>query len=114
MPVIDLFGPRAEREAGPCRADRVVADLGQALRMRSDPGAELSGQHLRAEAEAEKRPLLGERDFDPVDLAADIIVAVIGAHRSAQNDGTGMFIQRPRQGIAEARAANVERMPERT
>jgi hypothetical protein len=81
--------------------------------MRRDPGAELLRQHLRAEADAEKRALLPERDFDPVDLAADIIVAVIGAHGPAENNSTGVLIQRFRQHIAEARAADIEAMPER-
>ncbi len=58
--------------------------------MRRDLRAELSGKHLRAEADAEERPLLAQRDFDPVDLAADIIVGIVGAHRTAEDDRAGM------------------------
>ncbi len=115
MPVIDVIGPvRADGIAGRCGADRVIADLGDALRMRRDPGAELLGQHLRAEADAEERPLLAQRNLDPVDLAADIVVGIVGAHRAAEEHGTGMRIQRLRKRIAEARAADVERVAERT
>src|SRR5581483_2963708 len=78
VPMVDLCRPvRAEREPGRSRANRVVTDLGQALRMRRDPGPELLRQHLGAETDAEKRPLLPERDFDPVDLTANIVVGIV-------------------------------------
>ena len=115
MPVIDMRRPVGEKRTPRLgRSDRVIADLGQALRVERDFGAEMLGEHLRAEADAEERPLLPQRHFDPVDLARDIIVAVIGAHRAAEDHRAGMGIQRFRQRIAEARPANVERMAERT
>ena len=95
------------------RADRVVADLRRGLRVRRDPRAELPGEHLRAEANAQKRPLLPERHRDPVDLAADVIVRIVGAHRAAEDDRAGMIVQRFRQRIAEPRTPDIEGMPER-
>ena len=109
MPLIDLVGPvLAERAAGRRRTDRVIADLGMAVRMRIDLGAELARQHLRAEADAEIRLLLLERHLDPVDLAADEIVLVVGALRPAENHGAGMVLQRLGQRLVEARPADVE------
>ena len=81
--------------------------------MRRDLRAQLFGEHLRAQADAEKRPLLAQGNLDPVDLAADIIVGIVGAHRAAENDRAGMLIQRFRQGIAEPRTPDVEGMAER-
>ena len=61
VPMIDVLRPvRAERLSRRGRTDRVIADLGAALRMRRDPGAELHGEHLGAEANAEERPLLAQ------------------------------------------------------
>ena len=82
-----------------------------ALRMLVDPGAELPRQHLRAEADAEKRLLLLERHAEPVDLAADELVLVVGALRPAEDDGAGVVLQRFGQRIVEARTADVERKP---
>ena len=59
MPLIDVIGPvLADGAAFGGRADRVIADLGVAVGVLVDPGAEPLGQHLRAEADAEKRLLL--------------------------------------------------------
>lgn len=57
VPMVDtLGGPvRAERTSGRGRTDRVVTNLGVALRMRRYAGAELLGEHLSAQADAEKR-----------------------------------------------------------
>ncbi len=111
MPVIDMIRPiRADRVAGSGRADRVIADLGTAFRVRRDACAELHGQHLRAEADPEKRTVLAQRHGDPVDFAADIVVGIVGAHRSAENHSTGMVVQRLRQRVAETGAADVQRM----
>src|SRR6185437_17115593 len=97
MPVVDMAWPaRAARQSRCGRAYRVVADLGQALRMRRDPGAKLSGEHLRAQANAQKGALLAQRNLDPVDLAADIVVRVVGTHRTAKDDGAGVVIERLR------------------
>ena len=81
--------------------------------MRRDLRAQLFGEHLRAQADAEKRPLLAQGNFDPVDLPADIFIGVVGAHRAAEDHRAGMQIQRLRQGIAEPRAADVEGMAQR-
>src|ERR1700754_1791170 len=81
--------------------------------MRRDPGAELNRKHLGAEANAEEGPLLAQGDRDPVDLATDVIVRIVGAHRSAKNNGTGMVVESLGQWIAEARPADIERMAER-
>jgi hypothetical protein len=88
--------------------DRIIADLGVALRMRRHPAAKRPGAHLGAEADAEERLVFLERDRDPVDLAADEIVGVVGAHRTAENDGGGMILKRRRQRIAEPGPAHVE------
>ena len=47
-----------------CRGgeDRVIADLGQVLGMETHLGTEVTGEHLRAEADAEKRFLFLECD----------------------------------------------------
>ena len=59
VPLIDVVGPvLADRAAFGGRPDRVVADLGVAVGMLVDPGAEPLGQHLRAKADAEERLLL--------------------------------------------------------
>ena len=80
--------------------------------MRCNAGAKLHREHLRAEADAEERPLLAQRNFDPVDLAADIVVGIIGAHWTAEEDRAGMPIERIGQGIAKARPADVEAIAE--
>ena len=91
MPLINVVGPGlADREAGRGRPDRVVADLGVAFRMGVDPAAELARQHLRAQADAEKRLVLLQRHRDPVDLAADELFLIVGAHRTAEDDRAGM------------------------
>src|SRR5579863_6260515 len=113
VPLIDLLGPVIDhRKAGRGRPDRVIADLGVAGRMTKNPAAERPRTHLRAEADAEKRLLLFDRDGNPVDLAVDEFVRVIGAHRAAEDDGAGMIAQRLRQRIAEARPAHVEPVSE--
>ena len=81
--------------------------------MRRDPRAELHGQHLRAQANSQKRPLLPQRNRNPVDFPANEIIGVIGAHRPAENHGAGMVIQRFRQGIAKPRTPDIEPVAER-
>ena len=93
--------------------DRIVADLHPPFTMRRDLRAQLFGKHLRAQADAEKRPLLTQGNFDPVDFAADIVVGVIGAHRAAEDDRAGMLVQRVRQRVAEPWASDVEGVAER-
>src|SRR5262245_52468614 len=75
-----------------------------------DPAAEVMRQHLRAQADAEKRLLLPEWHREPVDLAANEIVGIVRAHRAAEIDGAGVVRHGLRQRIAEARAAQVEGM----
>src|SRR5215210_243787 len=74
-----------------------------------DPCAEMLGQHLRAEADAEIRLLLLQRHPDPFDLALDDLVVVVGALRAAENDRASVFFERLGQIIAESRPPHVER-----
>src|SRR6266540_4211852 len=78
--------------------------------MAVDGAAEMPRQELGAEADTEKRPLLPERHLQPVDLATNKILLVIGAHRSAEDDGAAVMLERLGQRIAETRAADVERI----
>ena len=78
---------RAERT---CRLPSKPAD---SSRSRRDPrgskptlAPKCSGKHLRAEADAEERRLLLQRHADPVDLGANEVVLVVGAHRPAEDD----------------------------
>ena len=114
MPVIDTLRPiRTQRMPGRGRADRIVTDLDPAVLMRRDVSAQLFGKHLRAEANAQKRPLLAQGNFDPVDFAADIVIGVVGAHRAAKDHRAGMPVERIRQGIAEPRPPDIKGMTER-
>ncbi|GCC43755.1 hypothetical protein chiPu_0027705 [Chiloscyllium punctatum] len=115
MPMIDARRPvRAKGAARVRRTDRVVTDLDTALRMRRDARAELPRQHLRTEADAEERTLLAQRNGNPVDLAPDIVVGIVGAHRAAADHRAGMHLERVGQRIAEARTADVEGVAQRT
>jgi hypothetical protein len=58
------------------------------------------------------RLLVAQRDLDPVNLALDEILLVIGALRAAEDRRSCMLVHRLRQRIAEARAADVERIAE--
>ena len=92
------------------RRDRVIADFAALVGIGEHRGAQMAGEHLRAEADAEQRLVLAERHGEPVDLAPDPVeVVVVGAHRSAEDDRAGVLGERRRQRLAEARAANVER-----
>src|SRR5215470_8261099 len=95
MPVIDLVRPvRTERHARMGRANRVIAYLGHALRMGRDRGAEMHREHLSAEADAKIGPPLPQRDFDPVDLPADVVVGIVGAHRTTEDQSTRVIVER--------------------
>ena len=72
----------------------------------------MARHHLAAEADAEKRFLVAQRDGDPVDLALDEFFFIIGALRAAEDDGAGVAVHGVRQRIAEAGAADVERIAE--
>src|SRR5262245_28832043 len=111
MPLIDLLRPRiAERAPKLGRADRVIADLGLALRMQIDPAAKMARQHLGAEADAEERFALLERHRDPVGLAAHEFIRIVGAHRAAEDDRARMLRQSVGQRVTKAWPANVERI----
>ena len=71
----------------------------------------MARQHLGAETDAEERLVLPKWHANPVNLAADPGLIVIGAHRSTENDGTGMIAHRFRKLFAKTRPANVELIP---
>ena len=77
--------------------------------MRRDAGAKLLCQHLRAETDSQEGTLFGKRDGDPVDLAAYELIAVVGAHRAAENRGARMALQGFGKRIAKARTPYIER-----
>ena len=70
-------------------------------------------QHLCSQANSQKRPLFPERNRDPVDLPAHVIVGVVGTHWPAEDDRAGMALQRFRKRIAKTGAADVELAAER-
>jgi len=111
VPLVDLLRPGvADLAPEVGRPDGIITDLGVAVGMLEDPAAEMVRQHLRAEADAEKRLLLGERDADPVDLPVDELVRVVGALRAAENARAGVLGEGFGQRIAEARPAHVQGM----
>jgi hypothetical protein len=73
----------------------------------------LLGKHLRAQADAEERPLLPERDLDPVDFLSHILVGIVGAHGPAENHRAGVSIERFGQLVAKARPTDIQPMPQR-
>src|SRR6476620_12505151 len=104
MPLVDLLRPGIADVAPDLGwPDRVIADLGVAVGVLVDAAAEMVRQHLRAEADAEKRLLFLEWDPEPIDLATDEIVGVVRAHRTAEIDGAGMPCHGRGQRIAETR-----------
>ena len=80
--------------------------------MRINAAAEMARHHLRAEADAEIGLLVAQRHADPVDLATDEVLFIVGALRTAENRGAGMLVHRLRQRIAETRPPDVERIAE--
>src|SRR5580704_14160130 len=99
MPLIHVAGPApTDRAANLCRPDRIIADA----------RAEVTRQHLCPKADAQKRLLLRQRHLAPRGLAMNEVIGVVGALRSAENDGAGMLSECLRQRIAETRTANVE------
>ena len=70
------------------------------------------GADLRAKTDAEKGLVVTQRHANPFDFATNEIVAVIGAHRAAENDRRGMLGHRLRQRLAEARPPHVKRVAE--
>jgi hypothetical protein len=115
VPVIDVARPGHTEPFGKGlpigrREERIIADLGPAFRVGVDGRPKQLRQHLGPKAEPEKRLLLCQRHADPLDLGLDEIVAVIGAHGPAEDEGARMLGERRWQRFAEARPANVERM----
>src|SRR5690349_9324621 len=109
VPLIDAFRPGLDhREPGGGRPYRVIADLGMAARMAVHLAAKKFGANLRAEADAEKRLVVAQRHTNPFDFTMVEIVAVIDAHRTAENDRGRMLGHGRRQGIAEARPPHVQ------
>src|SRR3954454_12685628 len=114
MPLVDLLGPGiAKRPPELGRADRVIAGLGLALRMRIDSAAELPGQHLGTKTNAKERFALRQRHRNPVGLAAHEFIGIVGAHRAAEDDSAGMLCQSVGQRIAKTWPADVERIATR-
>ena len=108
MELVDHLRPMHQRLALLGRRKRIPADLDQPVAMALDLAAEMVDQHLRAEADAEEGPVLPERHVQPIGLALDELVAVVGAHRPAEHDRAGMAGQRFRQRVAERRPPDVE------
>src|SRR5262245_9945189 len=78
--------------------------------MEADFGTEIDGQHLRAEADPQKRLAFPQRHPDPIDFGAHERILVVGAHRAPENDAAAVLLQCRWQRITEARLANVEGM----
>ena len=76
--------------------------------MGADRSAQLFRQHLGAQADAEERLFLFQRHADPVDFAGDPVVAVIGAHRPAEQHGASMILHCGGKILAQARLADIE------
>src|SRR5262249_8151095 len=113
VPLIDAFRPGLDYgKPGRGRPHRVIADLGVAGEMTKHLAAEMLRAHLRAEANAEKRRVVAQRHADPVGLAADEFITVIGAHRTAENHGGGMVRHGFRQDIPKARPPYGARIPQ--
>src|SRR5437764_540791 len=111
MKLVDLLRPWvADGEAEVGRPDGIISHLGMTIRMPVNPTAEMVRQHLRAETNAEKRLLLSQWDLEPIDLPADEIIGVIRAHRSPEDDRTGVPGHACWQGITQAWTAHIERI----
>src|SRR5579884_658076 len=90
VPVIDMARPIAEAPAFFLGRDRLISHFDAAFAMSINLRSEVLGKHLRAKADAEEWLLFQERHLDPVNFPGDVIVAVIGAHGAAENDGAAM------------------------
>src|SRR5262249_44814367 len=109
VPLVDAARPfRADPQAGRGRADRIVANLEPTLGMCVDAGPKMARHHLRAETDAEERPLLAQWNTNPVDLALDVVVGVVGAHRTAENHDARVSVHRLWQRIAKSRTTGIE------
>ena len=112
VPLVDLLRPGiADRAPDLGRPDRVVADLGVAVGMLVDPAAEMVRQHLRAEADAEKR-LASRCSGTPSQsisrrMKSSVSLALIGPPKMM---APACSVHGLRQRIAEPRTAHVERI----
>lgn len=113
MPLIDLTGKAARADPVPMFSgmNRVIANLDSSLRMRPDPVTEMAGQHLGAEANAEKWLAFLERNANPIDLAAHPGIFVVDAHRTAKNNNTGVVFQRRRQLVSKPGSPDIKFKP---
>src|SRR5258707_7939054 len=102
MPLIDMLGEASELYALGGGDERIIADLRQLVGMEAHLGAEMIGEHLRAETDAEERLLLLQCDPDPLRLEANELVLFVGAHGTAENDGAAVGLQRLVPGIPVA------------
>src|SRR5215475_13001893 len=71
-------------------------------------------EHLSAEAYAKKGPPLPQGDFDPVNPPADVVVGIVGAHRTTEDQSARVIIERFRESVAKTRAANVQTVSQRS
>jgi hypothetical protein len=85
-----------QRETGGGGADLIIADRGMAFRMPEHFAAKMTGKHLGAEADAEIGLVFLQRHTDPVGLALDELVGIVGAHRAAEDNRGGMIGHRRR------------------
>lgn len=113
VPLIDMAGKAARAKLMPMfrGIDGIIADLDASLRMRANAVAKMAGQHLGAEANAEKGFAFFEGNADPVDFAAYPGLLVIDTHRTAKDNDAGMVFQPCRQGIAKPRAPDIKGQP---
>jgi hypothetical protein len=88
----------------------MIANLYLALWMWADPLPKVAGKHLSAKANAKKWLLLLERNPDPIYLAPQPGIFIIGAHGPAKNHGANMLIQRFRERITKPRPPHIERI----
>ena len=81
-----------------------------ALGVGVDAAAEVQRQHLGAEADAKEGFLFRQRHRQPVDLLADEVIGVVGAHGAAEDHRAGVLGHGGGQRVAEARPTDVERV----
>jgi hypothetical protein len=92
VPLVDVHLGGKQAAAGGGSANRLVADLVQAMCVARDAGSERTRQQLRAEANAEVRRASGEYPWNPRELGADEVqMLVVGAHATAHEDDARKF-----------------------
>src|SRR5690606_40008812 len=101
MPMVDACRPIPETACGGRWTDRIIADFHALFGVLINAGTQISRQHLRAEANPEKWLILLECNANPFRFDLAVIVGIVGAHRSAENDRAGMILQCIGQRLAE-------------